>query len=177
MNAATLSVDTVECELFVRLWLELTGAGHITLTAIPAAGGATTTATFAPIRFEAMTRWLEIHQAVNKNVYFQVNETHPRCARKPAKGDIIAALTHPLISPRESCAKRLQLTTASSNACISGIEPVLRHVRDQFVEHAALAEQRMRVAFRAGVGLEAVDPSPGSRPPLPSMVSSASRTR
>jgi hypothetical protein len=92
MNAATLSVDTVECESFVRLWLELTGAGHITLTAIPAAGGATTTATFAPIRFEAMTRWLEIHQAVNKNVYFQVNETHPRCARKPAKGDIIAAL-------------------------------------------------------------------------------------
>ena len=92
MNAATLSLDTVEYESFVRLWLELTGTGHITLTAIPPAGGATTTATFAPIRVEAMGRWLQIHQAANKNVYFQVNETHPQCARKPAKGDIIAAL-------------------------------------------------------------------------------------
>ena len=92
MNAATLSLDTVEYKSFVRLWLELTGTGHITLTAIPPAGGATTTATFAPIWFEAMGRWLQIHQAANKNVYFQVNETHPQCARKPAKGDIIAAL-------------------------------------------------------------------------------------
>jgi hypothetical protein len=90
MNATTHLLDAAEAEAFVRAWLNLTSTGHITLTAIPAAGGATVTKTFVSDDFETMRRWIEAHQGGFRNIYFQVNETHPQCAKKPSKNDMIA---------------------------------------------------------------------------------------
>jgi hypothetical protein len=103
MTGENLTTDTAEALAFATQWLELTGVGHITLTAIPAAGGATTTKTFAPQTFEIMSRWVENAQRQRNNVYFQVNETHPDCRRKPAKTDMIAAVCrHADIDPQDA---------------------------------------------------------------------------
>ncbi len=90
--AQSPQLDTGECEAFARLWSAATGSGHITLTVIPAAGGATTTMTFKADAMSAMAKWIRRQQDQRKNVYFEVNETHPDCQKKPTKGQMIAAL-------------------------------------------------------------------------------------
>ena len=92
MNEQTHQLDTSECEAFARLWFAATGTRHITLTAIPAAGGSTTTMTFAVGAMDALRRWVERQQGRMCNVYFQPNETHPDCRKKPSKNEMIAVL-------------------------------------------------------------------------------------
>jgi hypothetical protein len=60
--------------------------------------GPTTAATFMP----ADTIWIAHHQGAGRNVYFEVNETPARCAKKLTKDMMLAALCrHADIDPHE----------------------------------------------------------------------------
>lgn len=91
MSVETPALDLEECARFISFWSEVTGAPHITLTAITPDGG-TTTATFKPSDIEAAGGWIARAQSANRNVYFEVNETPARCATKPKKEVMIASL-------------------------------------------------------------------------------------
>ena len=89
MNVESPMLDVGECKTFLLFWREVTGAPHVTLTAITP-DGPTTTATFAEP--DAAASWIERQQSANRNIYFQPNETPARCAKKPTKGAMQAAL-------------------------------------------------------------------------------------
>ena len=91
MNAETPTPDLAACEAFVALWCRLTGAPHITLTAITP-DGPTTTATFARGQAAALRGFIADAQRDGRNVYFQPNETPPGCATKAAKKAMVAVL-------------------------------------------------------------------------------------
>ena len=101
MNAETPTLDLAECVQFISFWCGVTGAPHITLTAITP-DGATTTITFTPSDLEKAGDWIRRAQTNGRNVYFQVNETPARCATKPKKEVMIAALCrHADVDPVE----------------------------------------------------------------------------
>jgi putative DNA primase/helicase len=91
MNADTVTFDTEECEQFIQLWMELTEAPHVTLVSI-VPDRQTMTCTFERGDLEAAKSWIAEQQKNGSNVYFQPNETHPGCAKKPSKQDMTAAL-------------------------------------------------------------------------------------
>ena len=79
---------------------EQTGMAHVTLVAIPAAGGAIAARSFGD--FAAAVKWVEGQQNQGCNVYFEPNETQPGCAKKPTKGEIVAAVVrHADVDPRD----------------------------------------------------------------------------
>ena len=91
MNADTSIPDIEECCQFLQLWMEVTGAPHITLTSI-VPDGKTATSTFGHDGLDAAAIWIAAGQADGRNLYFQPNETMPACDKKPAKLDMMAAL-------------------------------------------------------------------------------------
>ena len=102
MNAETPAYDLAECTQFISYWCKQTLAPHITLTAI-VPDGPTTTATFMLADTEKATVWIARHQNAGRNIYFQVNEPPARCAKKPTKDMMQAALCrHADIDPHDS---------------------------------------------------------------------------
>jgi uncharacterized protein (DUF927 family) len=91
MTVETPTFDLAECAQFIAFWCRVTGAPHLTLTAITP-DGPTTTATFTAADTEKAGSWIARAQAAGRNVYFQVNETPTRCVTKPKKEAIIAAI-------------------------------------------------------------------------------------
>jgi hypothetical protein len=91
VNAEAPALDLAECKSFLAFWREVTGASHVTLTAITP-DGPTTTATFTTADNEKAGAWIAHAQATSRNVYFEVNETPARCAKKPTKDVMQAAL-------------------------------------------------------------------------------------
>ncbi len=89
MNASTPSPDPAACASFADFWCRITGAQHITLTAITP-DGPTTTETFLRGQM-ALRGFVERHQREGRNIYFQPNQTPARCNSKPAKADMVAA--------------------------------------------------------------------------------------
>ncbi len=83
MNAETPTPDLAACETFADFWCGLTGAPHITLTAITPDGPATT-ATFTRGQPVALRNFVADAQRNGRNVYFQPNETPPGCTKKAA---------------------------------------------------------------------------------------------
>lgn len=91
MNAVLLTFDLGECKKFISFWCEVTGAPHITLTAI-VPDGSTTTTTFEAPDTEKAGAWIARHQGAGRNIYFQPNETPARCIKKPTKEAMQASL-------------------------------------------------------------------------------------
>ena len=90
MNAETPMLDMAECGQFLAFWMEVTGVAHVTLVAI-VPDGKTTTLTWGR-GDERTLPWIETMQNNGCNIYFQPNETHPGCTRKPAKAEMVAIL-------------------------------------------------------------------------------------
>src|SRR5450631_3867415 len=65
------TLDVAECAQFISFWCSVTGAPHITLTAITP-DGPTTTATFTTADTEKAGGWIARHQGAGRNIYFQV---------------------------------------------------------------------------------------------------------
>ena len=82
--------DLDESGRFANLWCDMTGATHLTLTAIVPDGPASTR-TFGR-RDERMSEWIAQLQGRGANVYFQPNETRSDCTKKPDKAAMVAAL-------------------------------------------------------------------------------------
>ena len=101
MNAEAPTYDRAECAQFISFWCEVTGAPHITLTAITP-DGPTTTATFSLADTQKAGEWIARYQGGGRNIYFQVNETPARCTKKPTKDMMQAALCrHADIDPHD----------------------------------------------------------------------------
>src|SRR5205823_1796707 len=90
MNGDLSIPDLAECERFVGFWCQLTGAPHITLTAITP-DGPTITVTFNCRQGGRLRDWIAREQSDSRNIYFQPNETPADCAKKPAKHEMVAA--------------------------------------------------------------------------------------
>jgi hypothetical protein len=84
-------MDLDECVHFIGFWCGVTGAPHITLTAITP-DGPTDTATFEPTAGDRLRSWIGSQQGIGRNIYFQCNETRPGCASKPTKKAMRVAL-------------------------------------------------------------------------------------
>jgi hypothetical protein len=91
MNAGAPIPSVAECIQFMRFWIDVTEVPHITLIAIAPDFPIIVARTFAPADFEAAVPWIAEQQAAERNVYFQPNETAPRCNHKPGKADMVAA--------------------------------------------------------------------------------------
>ena len=76
----------------MRFWTDVTEAPHLTLIAIAPDLPIIVARTFAHGDFDAGVQWIAEQQTAERNVYFQPNETAPRCNHKPAKADMVAAL-------------------------------------------------------------------------------------
>jgi hypothetical protein len=101
MTAETPTFDLSECIHFIAGWCEITGAPHVTLTAI-APNGPTYTVTFAAGDLERAEAWIGTQQGAGWNIYFQPNETPDSCGKKPTKAAMQAALCrHADIDPQE----------------------------------------------------------------------------
>jgi hypothetical protein len=101
MNADMPTFDLAECTQFISHWCNQSHTPHVTLTAI-LPDGPTTTATFTPADIEKTADWIARHQGAGRNIYFEVNETPARCAKKPTKDMMQAALCrHADIDPHE----------------------------------------------------------------------------
>jgi hypothetical protein len=102
MNAGQPILDLAECARFAAFWCEVTGAQHITLTAITP-DGPTTTATFTIADVDKAAAWIAREQGACRNVYFEVNETPAGCTKKPTKELMQAALCrHADIDPDDA---------------------------------------------------------------------------
>lgn len=91
MSTEIPTYDLAECARFISFWSKVTGAPHITLTAITP-DGPTATATFTPAQLDQAGGWIACAQSAGRNVYFEVNETPIRCTAKPQKRMMTAAL-------------------------------------------------------------------------------------
>ena len=102
MNAETPTLDLSECMGFIVFWCELTGAPHLTLSAI-VPDGSTTTMTFTAAETEKAGAWIGRHQGSGCNIYFQANETPACCTKKPTKDMMQVALCrHADIDPDDA---------------------------------------------------------------------------
>ena len=91
MNADIANVDRDKPGQFLQFWMEVTEAPHVTLVSI-IPDGQTTTYTFERGDLSAAKSWIAERQRGGRNIYFQPNETHPGCNKKPSKQDMPAAL-------------------------------------------------------------------------------------
>jgi uncharacterized protein (DUF927 family) len=95
-------LDLAECAQFAAFWCEVTGAQHVTLTAITP-DGPTTTATFTIGDADKAAAWIAREQGAAHNVYFEVNEAPAGCTKKPTKALMRAALCrHADIDPDDA---------------------------------------------------------------------------
>ena len=92
MNADAPIPGLAECVQFMRFWTDVTEAPHVTLIAIAPDLPIIVARTFAHGDLDAGSQWIAEQQTAERNVYFQPNETAPRCNHKPAKADMVAAL-------------------------------------------------------------------------------------
>lgn len=92
MTTSTALPDLQHSGQFLRFWLDITQAGHVTLVAI-VPDGRTTTCTFETGEIDRALLWIDDRQREHHNLYFQPNETRPDCAKKPGKADIVALLS------------------------------------------------------------------------------------
>ncbi len=79
----------LECVEFIDCWMGLAGTPCVTLVSISPANGATAARTFDG---PGAVEWVAEQQDLERNCYFEVNETRPNCAKKPPKSEIVAAV-------------------------------------------------------------------------------------
>lgn len=87
-----VTFDVQECARFLQLWTAVSEVPHVTLVAIHPNTGAIAARSFSRGEGNALGEWIAGYQQNGRGVYFQANATRPDCTRKPAKGDMVAAV-------------------------------------------------------------------------------------
>jgi hypothetical protein len=168
-NGADPASGSAECAQFLKLWMEVTDAPHITVVAIMPDTQVVHARTFPRGTEDAACAWIADHQATGRNVYFQPNETRADCHKKPGKVDMVAALCRfadvdpadalfPLAEERDRLARLAAFLAASKcpPTCIidsgNGIQPLWAVIREALTPEVTARVEAETAALERTLG-------------------------